>query len=124
MYTPIQIYTSRMSRFFSGNIRGHPAARPTSLFPPSFCDTPPSSQKSSSSTSASSNEMGSDGIGNSHSAAAQLRLLSKSKSAHHILHNNSSCSSSDVYAEVVDTLVRPGQMLHNSTMHDRQANLF
>ena len=68
--------------------------------------------------------MGSDGIGNSHStAAAQLRLLSKSKSAHHILHNNSSCSSSDVYAEVVDTLVRPGQMLHNSTMHDRQANL-
>ena len=47
-------------------------------------------------------------------------MISKSKSAHHILLNNSaSFNSSDVYAEVVDTLVRPGHMLHNSTMHDR-----
>ena len=45
-------------------------------------------------------------------------MISKSKSAHHILLNNSVNSSDYGYAEVVDTL-RPGQMLHNSTMHDR-----
>ena len=53
-------------RSFTGNSRGLPGNRPTSLFPPSFCETPPSSQKSSSTSASSStttNDIGSDGIG-------------------------------------------------------------
>lgn len=77
----------------------------------SFCDTPPSSQKSSS-TSSSTNEMSCGGsTANSDSSGSRLFpvTMSKSKSAHHLANN---CS--DVYAEVVDTL-KPVQ--HHDTQN-------